>query len=286
MTKIGRTIAVGLLAALLTNGALAQQFEGTFEFRWLPDKNGSHREMLLLSDVAFVDAEGDRWPVPAGERTDGASIPALLWSFAGTPFTGKYRRAAVIHDYYCRIGTYPASEVHGVFREGMLADGTDWVEAQSKYAAVVVYDSMVSIRGEGCGVESRPFDELNGMAPASFDQDVGAVISDEVLATIQQYEVASLSELPLEARVNQLIDLARIERRKTYESLVQFGALPSRDTYHAIEVAIAMEEPDEVQLDVLIQLARGTFPVSQGMAAVSWRARTYSSQTVSKAPAS
>ena len=40
------------------------------------------------------------WNVPNGYKTDGASVPAALWALY-PPFTGSYRSAAVIHDYYC-----------------------------------------------------------------------------------------------------------------------------------------------------------------------------------------
>lgn len=35
--------------------------------------------------------------VPEGFKTDGATIPSILWPIL--PATGKYMRAAVIHDY-------------------------------------------------------------------------------------------------------------------------------------------------------------------------------------------
>ena len=33
-----------------------------------------------------------------GLWTDGASIPKILWSFIGSPLTGRYVRAAIVHD--------------------------------------------------------------------------------------------------------------------------------------------------------------------------------------------
>ncbi len=35
---------------------------------------------------------------PKGLATDGASIPRFFWRAVGSPFTGKYRRAAIFHD--------------------------------------------------------------------------------------------------------------------------------------------------------------------------------------------
>lgn len=268
MARIQAAAIAALLMASLTGGALAQ-FEGDFDFRWLPDKDGSHREMMLLSDVAFVDKDGQRWPVPAMEHTDGASIPEALWSFAGTPFTGTYRRAAVIHDYYCRIGTLRAATVHDLFLQGMLIDGTSLREALSKYGAVVLYDPGV----DGCGVESRASAELFELSALSNAENLGATLSNEVLAAIMQFEAVPLSEIPLQGRISGLIDLAQIERRDVYESLVRFAAVPVRDNYLKIEQAVAEAQPNRRQLEVLVQLARGTFPSSD-----------YSSQVVSNLP--
>jgi len=37
--------------------------------------------------------------VPVGFVSDGASIPRFAWPIIGSPLTGKYRAAAIIHDY-------------------------------------------------------------------------------------------------------------------------------------------------------------------------------------------
>lgn len=117
--------------------ALTQNFSGSFEFSWLDGPNGNHREMQLLKTVKFTSVSGKHWIVPKMSVIDGASIPRLLWTFAGSPFVGKYRRASVIHDHYCDIRTELQSEVHQMFKEAMIADGASWIEANSKYAAVV-----------------------------------------------------------------------------------------------------------------------------------------------------
>ena len=84
--------------------ALSANFEGDFIFRWLETPDSRHREMELQSEVAFVDNKGKRWIVPTSSKVDGASIPSFLWTFAGSPFVGNYRRASVIHDHFCDVG--------------------------------------------------------------------------------------------------------------------------------------------------------------------------------------
>ncbi len=54
---------------------------------------------LLLRPLVY-DGARDRFVVPAGFRTDFASVPhALTWL---VPRTGKHNRAAVLHDYLTR----------------------------------------------------------------------------------------------------------------------------------------------------------------------------------------
>lgn len=67
----------------------AQEFRGGFEFRWLSTPNESHRRVQLLSEVVFESKDGTLWTVPAGTNVDGASIPRLLWTFAGSPYVGQ-----------------------------------------------------------------------------------------------------------------------------------------------------------------------------------------------------
>lgn len=42
--------------------------------------------------------------VPAGFRTDGASLPRLLWPVLGSPFSPELIDAAIVHDYAYRYG--------------------------------------------------------------------------------------------------------------------------------------------------------------------------------------
>jgi hypothetical protein len=90
----------------------------------------------LLSPFAFVDPDGKVWTAPKGLLTDGASIPQALWSIVGSPWTGLYRNAAVIHDQYCDSHSEPWQAVHRVFYRGMLANGVGPIKAKIMYAAV------------------------------------------------------------------------------------------------------------------------------------------------------
>lgn len=51
----------------------------------------------LECDFAVHDDQSS-YIAPKGTLTDGASIPRFFWRIIGPPMTGRYRKAAVIHD--------------------------------------------------------------------------------------------------------------------------------------------------------------------------------------------
>ena len=95
-------------------------FEGELIVKFLPDG----RNVQLEAPYGYTDPEGRDWDVPAGMITDGASIPRVLWVIY-PPFTGLYRQAAVIHDYYCETRTRPWKDTHLVFYNAMLTANVD-----------------------------------------------------------------------------------------------------------------------------------------------------------------
>ena len=108
------------------------RYEGAVRVEWLSDG----RLVRLLEPFSFVDAFTMRWDVPSGWKVDGASIPQVLWSLVGSPFTGLYRDASVIHDYYCDTKSRPWGAVHRVFYDAMLASGVGKLRAKVMYAGV------------------------------------------------------------------------------------------------------------------------------------------------------
>jgi hypothetical protein len=76
-------------------------FSGDPLTRWISVEGKPDRAMELLEDFVFQDATGTRWIAPAHYAVDGASIPRALWTLIGSPFTGDYRRASIVHDKAC-----------------------------------------------------------------------------------------------------------------------------------------------------------------------------------------
>jgi len=119
-------------------GGADAKFQGDVECRWLI--HGRHdRDMRLLKPFSFVDENGRKWTAPKDFDVDGASIPRPLWATFGSPYVGRYRRASVVHDFYCKpeqrhLAT--SGEVHQMFYEAMLCDKVNPGKAWLMYQGV------------------------------------------------------------------------------------------------------------------------------------------------------
>jgi hypothetical protein len=101
-----------------------------------PPEDSQAASRTLTAPFSFVDPNGYVWKVPAGFKTDGASIPRVLQPITGGRWTRDYVRAAVVHDYYIRKWYKFPSAVHRVFYDALLASGTNQARAKQMYAAV------------------------------------------------------------------------------------------------------------------------------------------------------
>jgi hypothetical protein len=91
---------------------------------WLTEPE-SDRRMKLLRTFEFRDPKfpAGTWVVPANyDGMDGASIPRALWSLVGSPYTGDYRRASIVHDYACDQNV-PRSRADRMFYRACRAGG-------------------------------------------------------------------------------------------------------------------------------------------------------------------
>ena len=137
--NIGRTIA--LAAALMLTPLSAAQSEsnfGHFVGKFVAEFGDDGRRVTLMEPFGYVDPAGQQWNVPDGYKTDGASVPAALWALY-PPFTGSYRSAAVIHDYYCDNEERSWQDTHKVFYFAMRAANVDERTAKIMYGAVYLF---------------------------------------------------------------------------------------------------------------------------------------------------
>jgi hypothetical protein len=110
----------------------------------------------LVAPFTYIDSHNVSWSVPAGTRVDGASIPSVFWSIMGAPFTGKYREASVIHDYFCATKSRHWKAVHKVFLDGMLARGVAKKQAELMYLAVYRFGPRWDFDVDACYCEGCP----------------------------------------------------------------------------------------------------------------------------------
>lgn len=94
-----------IVQSLVGRGDLEPYFTAELDWHCPPEND---EVMILDATFGFVDSRGDLYEVEKGMETDGASIGSVLpyllvgwlarWALGGTPFTGPFRPAAVVHD--------------------------------------------------------------------------------------------------------------------------------------------------------------------------------------------
>ncbi|MBC7686304.1 MAG: DUF1353 domain-containing protein [Bdellovibrionales bacterium] len=113
------------------------RFSGNPKTEWLSDK-GDDRVMRVIAPFWYLDPDGRRWDVPAGTIINGASIPRTLWSSVGSPYTGDYRRAALVHDAAVGREGVLRQEADTMFHFACLCGGCSMLQAKLLYAGVRV----------------------------------------------------------------------------------------------------------------------------------------------------
>jgi hypothetical protein len=133
-------LTAAALLALAVSPAFGETYFGHFIGKFVADfsDDGSGRKVTLMEPYSFVDPFGQEWDVPSGYKTDGASVPTALWAIY-PPFTGNYRSAAVIHDYYCDSKARTWQDTHKVFYFAMRAANVDEKTAKIMYGAVYLF---------------------------------------------------------------------------------------------------------------------------------------------------
>jgi endonuclease G len=117
------------------------------------------RLVKLTKPLTYVDPQGEKWVVPSGAVSDGASIPQVFW-ITHPPFTGKYREAAVIHDYYCVIQSRTWQKTHDAFYYAMRAAGVDDRTATVMWAAVYYLGPRWGVGGQTRGPGASDIDTI------------------------------------------------------------------------------------------------------------------------------
>ena len=131
----------------------------------------------------MISTPGLEWNVPNGYKTDGASVPAALWALY-PPFTGSYRSAAVIHDYYCDNKERSWQDTHKVFYFAMRAANVAEKTAKIMYTAVYLL-------GPRWGPGTRP-GQRNARVEATPEQQEEVVKELQALVESENPDLDSL----------------------------------------------------------------------------------------------
>ena len=122
-----------------------QGFSGLPVTEWLDDPKG--REMRLLEDFHYTSKGGAVFTAHEGMITDGKSVPRIFWAgyLGGSPYTGKGRFAALIHDQLCKQARLEPSRrarrsmrkaADKLFFEMLEHNGCGRIKTRAMYAAV------------------------------------------------------------------------------------------------------------------------------------------------------
>ena len=166
----------------------ADPLYGHYIGRFVAEFDSDGRKVKLIEPYSFVDPDGKKWDVPAGYLTDGASVPSVLWAIY-PPFTGAYRSAAVIHDFYCDNKETTWQDTHKVFYNAMRAADVDENDAKIMYGAVYLF-------GPRWGPGTAP-GQRNAAPPASPEQQEAIV---EKLKAFVETENPDLDSIEAEAK--------------------------------------------------------------------------------------
>ncbi len=90
---------------------------------------------VLLEDVV-VTVDNHIITAITGFNFDGASIPKPFWSIIGSPYTGKYQVAALIHDLLYATEYFDRKTCDDIFLFLMKEYGVGYLKRYAMYWAV------------------------------------------------------------------------------------------------------------------------------------------------------
>jgi len=112
-----------------------------------PDENG---DILELRKALRIASGKDRFTVPKGFRSDGASVPEFLWSTVTPPIDPRTLRASIAHDFIYRTQPkgWTRSRADKMFHRLILEDGLSQARADLAMTGLKNF-------GEGAWNESK-----------------------------------------------------------------------------------------------------------------------------------
>ena len=96
---------------------------------------GKH-QWKLIRPFIYHSKLGGTIEVPVNFISDGASIPRFAWIVVGSPWSGIFPYAAVIHDWGYHSQTMKRRKVDLIFLEAMRILGVSWWKRKVMFYAV------------------------------------------------------------------------------------------------------------------------------------------------------
>jgi hypothetical protein len=238
------------------------RFEGELKFEWITEGT-----MELLAPYAYIDADGKRWDARLPLQTDGASIPSVFWSVVGSPFTGDYLPAAVVHDWYCVHKTEPWEDVHRMFYQACLTAGVGEVKAKVLYAAVYHFGPRWEVGATDTGGEVAYSPQLLRALEREAPLEAGVTYSPEERRIVVPSLVRTVRVREVEASEKQREFFERVAALRRQRGDLEVSARaerltrmerPSRDQSRVVATAEEQaEELDDARLrEALPELVR------------------------------
>lgn len=98
----------------------------------------NEREYVLIKDYKIGN-----YIIKEGFKYDGASIPHFFWFIIGSPFTGKYTIAALVHDALYASEFYPRKICDKIFEKLMKECNVSLWKRKLMYWSVRIFGGFV-----------------------------------------------------------------------------------------------------------------------------------------------
>ena len=205
-------------------------FSGTPKTEWLNQPADDARDMRLLEEFDYSDSNGKRWDAPLGSIINGASIPQWLWNTMGSPYTGCYRNASIVHDIACVRATTKAERktADKMFWEACVAGGCTEPQANDLYAGVRIgaWWSPPSARGLRMMMSTR---EIKREATDS--KKVYTAVRQKLgsrMATAKLSEIDKLVDAEMKKASTRSMAAASAPRKKTATRTAKGGKVAKK----------------------------------------------------------
>ena len=147
---------IGIFFVALSAGVFAADerdidqgsFDGRVVVEWLDDP--FLPTMRLVEPFGFRQASGKAWTVPEGYVIKGRGMPPLFRHLIGQPFSGGYRKAAIIYDHATEDMRKPWDDAQRMFVEASISEGVAPSEAKAMYLLLRAQGSRWEVPGSRC----------------------------------------------------------------------------------------------------------------------------------------